>query len=55
MYGESETDLSRRHLHMIFEDVKETAPPPPPTVFLNVNENFRRTTECSLIANVYKT
>ncbi len=55
MYGEGETDLSRRHLHMIFEDVKESCLLGGWTVFLNVNESFRRTTECSLIANVYKT
>lgn len=51
MYSESETDLSRRHLHVIFEDVKEGCLLGGWAVFLNVNESFRRTTGRSYIGS----
>ena len=51
MYGESETDLSRRHLHMIFENVEEGCLLGGWAVFLNVNENFKRTTGHSYIGS----
>jgi len=51
MYGESETDLSRRHLQMIFEDVEEGCLLGGWAVFLNVNESFQRTTGHSYIGS----
>lgn len=51
MYSESETGVSKRHLHMVFEGVKGGCLLGGWAVFLNVNENFQRTMGRSYIGS----